>query len=510
MALNKGVIKYNADSLAKGIASSVFGLSITDYGSFDNGEYICDANTTKTGISILSQRSNYRHSILPAPQTDLQKDMGSNIGQAYDATTTSNGNIFYLTSSGNVIRNIAGVWTDLGVIVASSTADGGIWTHIDNTGIEKVYVAGNAGGNFVVKTMNNDGTGIAVLYNAAQPDATAQHRGTTGILNRTYMTNGRYIATYDPTTNTFTNNKINLGIGWITTSIRNYGNYMAITGYKSNAQSRLWLWDGASEFPNFQYNINDLYATCFAEGGRLFIFSSGKNATTKLYEFNNADISGEPIWQTSDTNRSALPEQGSIDSFNDGIYWKGTTGYIFAYQKYKGIWGVHKPYQGTTFNLSNSLPHLCKALYSNILYVSGGEGSNASSNTYFSSCNLVANTYSTVSSSFSLPTVVMPHSSTIEYVKVYFSEFTDLGVGKDPTFGYAVRNISTGIDFDNTGKNRIRYSDLTAAGLSPTNYTYHVFTLKSTPIDILKMTFFLTGCVVREIHVGYSYDDLTL
>lgn len=508
MATLKGKIKINASSLAGGLVSSTYSNQTNDWSVSDVGKYVQDA---ASGVNILSNASNMRDSIMPNIQNDVYKDFGVNIGTIYDSTIASNYNQFFLTTNGNVIKLVANTYTDLGVITASSSADGSIWTHVDTAGTEKIFIAGNNGGNFLIKTMNTDGTGLTTVHTNAT-SSTANHRGVVGLLNRSYVTNGQYIMTYDPVVPTYTNNKLNIGVGWVTTSIRQYGNYMAITAYKANASSRLILWDGASEFANFQYEINDQYATCFVDSSRLIIFSSGRNGTSKLFIFNNSDISGKPFWETPDGNSYIVPEQSSVTSFNNAVHWRTKDGRMYCFGEYRGTYGVHSPMSTSIWQLNSNVAGLCKTMYSTVLLVPGSSSnSNGISNTMLSGYGLNYDSYSTGLASILFPSVTMPRNSTVEYIKVIFSRFINNGGGRDAYISFFYNDENGAGQLPSNGELRIRYSDLTAAGLSPNNYVYHVFNKYKIPnVNIFSLGMYMQYCAVREIEIGYTYDDLTL
>lgn len=506
MAIYKGKIKYTADSLRGGLVSDFGGISPTSSAVSEEGKYTQDQGNLR-GVDITNTSFYLRNSIMPSTNSSLYKDMGSNLGQIYDGTPTSNTNIFFLTHLGNVIKLSASVYTDLGVVIPSSSADGSIWTHIDTAGNEKVFVAGNTGGNFVIKKMDPDGSNITTVSTNASV-STAKHRGVAGIANRSYITNGNYIAVYDPVAGTVNATKLNLGVGWVTTSIRVYGSYMAITGYKANGSSRLWLWDGTSDNPNFQYEINDFYATCYVEGDKLFIFSNGKNGTNKLYLFNNSDISGEPLYQTIGyyTNQNFVPEQGSVCSFRDGVYWRGDQGRIFAFVKHKGVWGVHNPYTRTIFNLADTIPGICKSLYSNTLFVPGSDTSVGISNTTVSGYSVTPSTYNTDTSWIGFPSEVLPYNSTINYVRFIFNEFKSQG-GNEASVNFNIRNTDANDEYMTDGSTRLRWQDVSSlVSPVPNNYTCHTFNVNIPKINIFRLAVYLQSCAIREIEVGYSYD----
>lgn len=500
----KGKLKYNASSLAGGELSNFGSASTQDFSFQESNKYLLGSNN---GINILAKGAKGQDSICGAQLSGTLTTFGSDIGSAYDGTNTSNTNEFYLTSTGNVLSFISNVWANLGVIIANSATSGGIWTHVNNLGVEKVFVSGNSGANWLINTFNRDGTGNANVFSVAQVDVDAPHRGVSGLLNRSYITNGRYVATYEPVSNTFNATKLNLGVGWITTSIRQYGNYMAITGYKSNGSSRLWLWDGAAEFPNFQYEINDQYATCFVDGVNLYIFSSGRNQTTKLYIFNNQDISGKPIWQTYDQNKLLVPEQGSICSFADNIHWRGNNGTMYCYGEYKGTYGVHKPFSLDNLSIVNAnIIGVCRALYGAYLVVPRTVG--GGQNTSLSRYDIFQDPGNTGTYELLFPSVTLPHDTTLEYIKVIFNKFANTNSFINFYYNDTVNNQGPS---PSNGELRVRFSDLSPAGIVTADYRYHVFNKFKIPkLDILSLGYFSQNCSIREIEIGYTYQELSL
>jgi hypothetical protein len=516
MATQFGKITYNAYDLRGGRVSDIGGTGPQASSISEPGKYVQEQGNLR-GLEIDSQSFYLANSIVPSTISSVANDIGINIGQYYDATTTSNGNIFFLTSLGYVVMLSSAVYTNLGVVIATTKADGSIWTHMDSTGAERVYVAGNLNGNvYNLKRMNTDGTNLVTVRNVAQTAGPmAKHRGVVGLLNRSYITNGGYIATYDPVLNVSNDNKLYLGIGWETTSIRQYGNYMAITGYKSDSSSRLWLWDGSSEYPNFQYEINDRYATCYVEGEKLLIFTNGRNKTTKLYIFKNSDIGGKPFWETSSyaiNPNGYVPEQGSVCSFKNGVHWRGPNNAMFCYQENYDVYGVHNIYSANLYEVTGADTGLCKSLYNESLFVSGSStNTNAGSRSVLSTYGIDPNTYSTENNGtyFSFPSKVLPHGSTVKYVKFLFTEFTNL-IGKTPSVTYQIRNTNNNSEYFSDNSSTLTWANV-AAGFAaplvpPNNYTYHVFHTNITNIDIFRLAINIRSCAIREIEVGYIYD----
>lgn len=162
-----------------------------------------------------------------------------------------------------------------------------------------------------------------------------------------YVTNGQYISSYDGNTGangTWTAQALDLGVGWIATDMKRYKKWLAITCIKSttsaaqvtfqfNGQSKVILWDGAAVGPNFVYDVDDNFVSAaYVAGNTLYIFTMGRNNTTKVWKFNGEGFVMENEQLTSVVGTAPLPN--CIDLYKQQIHWvsaNATNGYVCSW-----------------------------------------------------------------------------------------------------------------------------------------------------------------------------------
>ena len=155
------------------------------------------------------------------------------------------------------------------------------------------------------------------------------HRIAQGTVNNDiFILNGQYVAKASLNAGTGKTNALNLGDGWLGASIRTYGNYVEITAYRATtyttayaeSQCRVFLWDGFAPNPNFEYDIDDNYASAsYVDNGIMKVVSQGRNNTTKLKVFDKRF--GAFYTPFESFQIGSAPRHGSIDMFQNMLHW---------------------------------------------------------------------------------------------------------------------------------------------------------------------------------------------
>lgn len=177
--------------------------------------------------------------------------------------------------------------------------------------------------------MSTTPTGNAVLT------AGIPHRMTEGADGKLYITNGRYVSQFDGATGTngtFSATKYDLGVGWVATDVRRYGDLLAISAIQSGttyrtytfaSTSRVTLWNMTETGLGLVYDVDDYFLSAiFPVGQKLFAFTFGKNNTLKVHRFTGSKF--EPFWESAIP--TSAPDPRSIELYKDLVYFVPTAG----------------------------------------------------------------------------------------------------------------------------------------------------------------------------------------
>lgn len=188
-------------------------------------------------------------------------------------------------------------------------------------------------------------SGTAVLL------AGVPHRMEEGLDKILYITNQQYLASYDGNNGndgTFDNDDLDLGNGWIAVDVRPYQNYIAVLAnkipggsfqnYSFSSEIKLVFWDGESPTYNFEFGANqgldDFFASAFFNiAGELFVWTRGRNNTTKLKVFNGRD-KFFTLFEYPSSVIGTPPDPRSIEYHEDFLKWVPgdfTSNFICAY-----------------------------------------------------------------------------------------------------------------------------------------------------------------------------------
>lgn len=377
-------------------------------------------NTYYSGLFNIN-KPNYLGQISQA-LTDSANPVFTN-GLSINATKSSTNRGAFISSTGvinefNLTTAFPSPVTNWNAAFGSATVDNfkDIWTHRDNLGNEVYYYTyQTATEAFVGIHRPNTATGSNATF-ITLANRNVLHAGCVSVGNRSFFTDGNFLKSYSPDSNTPA--QINIGIGYTLRSVCDYGTYAAAVG-DNGTSARMWLWNGTSTDANFQYEIRDTNVTAVVnEGGDLRVFTFGKNGTTKIKTYNGNGFSEEADWEIP-TTLCASPLHGMVDVWLNQIVWKSPDHFIWTYgspRKNEFQSGANRV--GKLSNTVGNTLGCVKNLYEGNLYL-GAFG--VDSNNYIYLIN--SETYVLGSINFKTNLYTLPHNSTIKVIHIYFSQF---------------------------------------------------------------------------------------
>lgn len=170
-----------------------------------------------------------------------------------------------------------------------------------------------------------------------------------------YITNGRYVASYDGLVGadgTYNGTAYDLGAGWIATDLSWDGNYLVIsavqagsfTYYTFASNSKVCYWDGVEPGLGIVYDIPDNFiSTLFKSPIGMLCFTSGKNNSGKLMDARTGKILPGAEWMIGLHGMPPKPNQ--VEFYQDNIVWvpgDSLGGFVMAYSLENR--GLHIPY----------------------------------------------------------------------------------------------------------------------------------------------------------------------
>lgn len=450
--------------------------------------------TKTTGIDLF--RPNFQGHItpagifnLPAPDTHLGGGLNS-LAQAatVDVTTLTNSNLFVFYILGG-LNGIAPRWLRMvnnNPISTDAFENVGLpGTHAshnfttlptDGTGTwgedVAVYLINGVPYMFYSWNDNTDGDVGTILmsststqdddFMSTQPttgavlQANVPHRLVEGSDKKLYITNGRYIASYDGSVGSFTTagtfglftaHAYDLGAGWIATDIRVDKDYLAISGVRTNSFNYFSFWGkskvcyarvGESGFA-IVYDIPDSFiSSLYSIRGIMHAFTIGKNGTSKIINV----FTGETLTEWPSSVYGKPPKPNSVDMFDNKLVWIPQDALSDYVVHYSIGGGIHVPYllnNGTNDSTQTS-GGMLKNIDGNNLYVAGKypDSSTGYSITYLDGIS------SGFASSKDLRTRLfrIGYKSVIKKIQVFFSQMES---GSSATFSIFKNYVATGV-----------------------------------------------------------------
>jgi len=200
------------------------------------------------------------------------------------------------------------------------------WSDGTDGDVGRMLKDGSSPSDNFLSTLATQTSGTALT--AAVPHIMAI--GADGII---YITNGQYIASHDPNTTTVNYQALNLGWGWIATTLSTYGNYLVIGGYKATtwisswarSDAKVWFWNGYAPDPNFVYQANDNYVSALVNNqGILQVFTQGRSNSVKVKQFNQQFGRFDTIFESAKIG--SAPRHGSVEVFEGKLHWAAAGG----------------------------------------------------------------------------------------------------------------------------------------------------------------------------------------
>lgn len=265
-------------------------------------------------------------------------------GLPLNATVDSDGEAFAILSNARVVQ--WGIADDT-VDAHNATAHG---AHSSLTG-EDILAYKNATDQYILYSFNDATDGdvgrrtkssgaydddwlstLGTQTNGSALTAGVPHKMTIGPDGVIYITNGQYIASHAPNTTAVNYKALNLGFGFIATSIEVRGIYLVVVGYQATAyitsysrgESRCWFWDTTNpDSYNFSFDLQDNYVSAVkANGDALVAFTRGRNNTTKAKLFTGSAF--ETIYESAQIGNA--PRHASVELFQNMLHWTPQSG----------------------------------------------------------------------------------------------------------------------------------------------------------------------------------------
>lgn len=359
----------------------------------------------------------------------------------------------------------------------------------------------NADGD--VGRMAMDGSGAdddfmsTVAASGAVLTAAVPHKMVEGPDGKLYITNGRYVSSFDGSNGangTYDPTAYDGGVGWIATDVRVYGNLLAVSwvkagaayiSYTYNSDSRMTLWNMTEPGLGLVYNILDNFCSAIfpLPNGGMLAFTVGRNNTVKVWEL--AGQGFRKLWESVLYTSSPDPRQ--IDMYKDLVCWI-SGGYGLALDLTTK--GVHVPFLLNDGTDGITTGGFLKNTDQSYLLMGG-----LFAGTYKTVLAGTATGYSSLNNDLRTRVYKLPFKSTITDVRVYFSQFVS---GASATFSIFKNYTSSSIG---TAGTDMLNKTITTAGTTE----YHFNDVVITNVSAFYMNIRVSGQVsVSRIEIDWS------
>lgn len=394
----------------------------------------------RSGTGVTINRIGYEGHIAPSETFTALTDAGSRVTELPLNGVGSSTNSFFATlKNGRIVKfDTSSVSANFDPASAVSTEFGDITIlkDVQATPVEYLIFSYETSGNAYIGYVrtsdlagNND-TFITVTKGV--PHVMSIGPGPGNI----YFTNGQYIGTLQVSgvmaSGVSNTTALSLDPGWIATSLTQYGNYIAVVGYRSTAgttssignanECRMWLWDGFSPSWNFSYPIMDNYVSkIFNHEGVLKIWTFGKSNTAKVWQFTGGSF--QQINFNTPTIMGAFPRHGGVDIHYNKLHWGTSSADVSGGgQNLNCLDGnaLHRDYFIFDGSTTATDTGMVKNLNTNLIFV----GISASGPVYkiFKS-NPGGYANNDFSSDLRTRLIYMPYKTNIKNITVWFSQF---------------------------------------------------------------------------------------
>lgn len=301
-----------------------------------------DKYTFSSALSLW--RNGVRGHMAPGEVFDALSDSGTRVNDLpLNSKVASNGEDFSVLRTGRLV--VFGVGDDTIDTNYDPTAHGGhtiassenvdVEIIKDSSGTELVLSSWEDNADADVMKITSAGGGQVSNYLSGLAGGTVLLKGVPHIIlqsviaGKVLVTNGQYVVEIDVNAGTANMTKLPLGDGWVATSMRRRGNFIAILGYKSTtsissfalSEVRTWLWNGYDPNPTVIYDIPDNFAGGLGnDNGVLLAFTQGRNNTTKVQRLDpRIDDQFKLIFESASIG--SAPRHGSIENYQGAVHY---------------------------------------------------------------------------------------------------------------------------------------------------------------------------------------------
>lgn len=325
------------------IEQPIGGWQSGQFATVSSGVEVGKSRYTKS-IATSLWRTGFRGHMAPGEVFDPLTDSGTRVNDlALNSKVASNGEAF------NVLRNgrlaVFGVADDTIDTNYDPTAHGG-HTVASSENVDTEIIKNSSGTELVLSSWEDDvDADVMKITSAGATQVSNWLSGLTSgavltkgvphiilqsvIAGRALVLNGQYIVEINVNAGSASMTKLNLGDGWVATSMRRRGNYICILGYKATTaissftlgEVKCWLWDGSSPNPLFTFDIPDNFSGGLAnDNGVLYAFTQGRNNTTKVFRYDDRrDDQFTLIFESASIG--SAPRHGSVEYYQGAIHY---------------------------------------------------------------------------------------------------------------------------------------------------------------------------------------------
>lgn len=310
--------------ISLGLAVSIYRQNfIGQIGPGEAFSPISDANSYIDGLPLNAVATG-----VPTTTVNYLSVMASGNVVAFSSTATANK---YVSTTTNLVTT-----NDNDCLLYKDGAGNEqfIWSWENTTQGDLAIILSNGSGS-VKETWYSGLTGSQTLTKLVP------HKVALGANKNIYITNGQYLAEVSsitggtPPTGTANSTKLNLGDGWIATSLVAWNNFLFMCGYKNSVAVigstvsgiRVWIWDYATANPTYVQDMEDGYASAIAidqQTGVPTLFTSGLDGKTRIRKYNGS--TWDIVFEYVSSFIGNPPKHGAVENYNGGLHFKQDSG----------------------------------------------------------------------------------------------------------------------------------------------------------------------------------------
>lgn len=192
--------------------------------------------------------------------------------------------------------------------------------------------AGDIGKYDLASTFDDDWGSTVPASGAAALQGTVPHQIAIAVDETMYISNGRYVASYSGSTDTFSAQALDFPSGWEIQSIKFVNNRLWIAVNKTSLsgsnknQASIYVWDGTTAKPESEIVLNGTVGGLYVKNSILYLFYQDVSNTGG---YKLAYVNGTSIVDLVNYS-GGLPEYYQISEYKDFIIWNAG-GSIYAW-----------------------------------------------------------------------------------------------------------------------------------------------------------------------------------